>query len=64
LKLSELDRSKERRGRTPTELSESLRQYLYAKYVYRATAVAELQEDSREALRLASALGEQKVAEG
>src|ERR1700748_249745 len=37
LKLSELDRS-ERRERTPAELSESLRQYLYAKYVYRAIA--------------------------
>ena len=62
LKLSELDR-KERRGRTPTELSESLRQYLYAKYVYRAAVVAEL-EDPREALRLASILDEHKVAEG
>jgi len=35
LKLSELDRS-EHRERNRTELSESLRQYLYAKYVYRA----------------------------
>src|ERR1700755_10432 len=34
LKLSELNRS-ERRRQTPAELSESLRQYLYAKYVYR-----------------------------
>ncbi len=37
LKLSELNRS-ERRRQTPGELSESLRQYLYAKYVYRHTA--------------------------
>src|ERR1700733_522115 len=36
LKLSELDRT-ERRERTAAELSESLRQYLYAKYVYRPT---------------------------
>jgi hypothetical protein len=34
LKLSELDRT-ERRRQTTAELSESLRQYLYAKYVYR-----------------------------
>lgn len=37
LKLSELDRS-EMRERTPAQLSESLRQYLYAKYVYRAVS--------------------------
>jgi hypothetical protein len=36
LKLSELNRS-ERRRQSPLELSESLRQYLYAKYVYRHT---------------------------
>ena len=35
LKLVELDRS-DRARRSPAELSESLRQYLYAKYVYRA----------------------------
>jgi hypothetical protein len=35
LKLSELNRT-ERRRQNPAELSESLRQYLYAKYVYRA----------------------------
>jgi hypothetical protein len=34
LKLSELNRT-ERRRQNPAELSESLRQYLYAKYVYR-----------------------------
>src|SRR5262249_20063487 len=34
LKLSELDRTEHRR-RSSAELSESLRQYLYSKYVYR-----------------------------
>jgi hypothetical protein len=37
LKLSELNRT-ERRRQNPAELSESLRQYLYAKYVYRLAA--------------------------
>ena len=46
LKLSELDRT-ERRERSPAELSESLRQYLYAKYVYRA--IAETQPPARAA---------------
>src|SRR5580704_2739058 len=51
LKLSELDRT-ERRERTAAELSESLRQYLYAKYVYRA--IPETHLPPREpALRLA-----------
>ena len=50
LKLSELNRS-ERRRQTPGELSESLRQYLYAKYVYRPPA----HEDSpRSAVALAA----------
>src|ERR1700744_2373287 len=40
LKLSELNRS-ERKRQNPVELSESLRQYLYAKYVYRSTVNAE-----------------------
>lgn len=40
LKLSELNRT-ERRRQTPGELSESLRQYLYAKYVYRHPAPAD-----------------------
>jgi len=40
LKLSELNRT-ERRRQSPVELSESLRQYLYAKYVYRQAAQAE-----------------------
>src|SRR6516165_2654978 len=34
LKLGELDRT-ERRGRSPAELAESLRRYLYSKYLYR-----------------------------
>jgi hypothetical protein len=43
LKLSELERT-ERPRRTPAELLESLRQYLYAKYVYRPTASSEAQQ--------------------
>ena len=35
LKLSELDQTEHPRRRTAGELAESLRQYLYAKYVYR-----------------------------
>jgi hypothetical protein len=60
LKLSELDRT-ERRERTSAELSESLRQYLYAKYVYRAVAEAPL---PREALRLPIGPDQQELAEG
>jgi hypothetical protein len=41
LKLSELDRT-ERRRQTQAELSESLRQYLYAKYVYRPLGETDL----------------------
>ena len=51
LKLSELDRT-ERRRQTTAELSESLRQYLYAKYVYRPLGDNEL---PREPVRLVSA---------
>jgi hypothetical protein len=40
LKLSELNRS-ERKRQNPAELSESLRQYLYAKYVYRPVVQAD-----------------------
>src|ERR1700753_2877213 len=40
LKLSELNRT-ERKRQNPAELSESLRQYLYAKYVYRSAVHAE-----------------------
>lgn len=42
LKLSELEQT-ERPRRSPAELLESLRQYLYAKYVYRPAAVSEVQ---------------------
>jgi hypothetical protein len=62
LKLSELA-STERRERTPAELSESLRQYLYAKYVYRA--ISESHVSPREpALRLAVGPEQQELAEG
>ena len=60
LKLSELDRT-ERRRQSSAELSESLRQYLYAKYVYRPTAEAE----GPETVRLAAVASEQpEVLEG
>ena len=61
LKLSELDRT-ERPRRSPAELSESLRHYLYAKYVYRAAGNGNgngdgnRAETSREASRLALAV--------
>ena len=61
LKLSELDRT-ERRERTAAELSESLRQYLYAKYVYRA--VSESHVPREPALRLAVGPEQQELAEG
>jgi hypothetical protein len=62
LKLSELDRT-ERREQTAAELSESLRQYLYAKYVYRP--IAESHDAPREpALRLAVGPEQQELAEG
>lgn len=62
LKLSELDRT-ERRERTAAELSESLRQYLYAKYVYRAIAETHVPRDPP-ALRLAVGPEPQELAEG
>jgi hypothetical protein len=62
LKLSALDRS-ERRERTPAELSESLRQYLYAKYVYRAIPETHLPHEPP--LRLAAVGADSpKLAEG
>jgi hypothetical protein len=61
LKLSELDRT-ERRERSAAELSESLRQYLYAKYVYRAVAEPHLPREP--ALRLAVGSEPQELAEG
>jgi hypothetical protein len=60
LKLSELDRT-ERRERTAAELSESLRQYLYAKYVYRAIADSNV---PREPIRLPIGPDQQELAEG
>jgi len=57
LKLSELDRS-ERRRQSTAELSESLRQYLYAKYVYRPVVDSE----EPEAVRLAAVGPEQPEA--
>jgi hypothetical protein len=62
LKLGELDRS-ERRGRSASELSESLRRYLYSKYLYRYEPDPD-QEERREPLRLAVAAEHEKVAEG
>jgi hypothetical protein len=60
LKLSELNRS-ERRRQNSVELSESLRQYLYAKYVYRPAAPTE----SPQAIHLATVNPDQpEVLEG
>ena len=61
LKLSELDRT-ERRERSAAELSESLRQYLYAKYVYRAIPEPHLPREP--SLRLAVGSEPQELAEG
>lgn len=57
LKLSELDRS-ERPRQSAAELLESLRQYLYAKYVYRpaGTDAARGSEAARDPVRLAMAM--------
>jgi hypothetical protein len=60
LKLSELDRT-ERRRQTAAELSESLRQYLYAKYVYRALGETEV---AREPVRLSVAAEKTELLEG
>ncbi len=57
LKLSELA-STERRERTAAELSESLRQYLYAKYVYRA--IPESHVPREPSLRLAAGADQQQ----
>lgn len=61
LKLSELDRT-ERRERSAAELSESLRQYLYAKYVYRAISEPHLVREPP--LRLAVNGESKELAEG
>ncbi len=60
LKLSELGRT-ERRRQTTAELSESLREYLYAKYVYRAAPEAEA---AREPVRLAIGADNPEILEG
>ena len=61
--LSELA-STERRGRTAAELSESLRQYLYAKYVYRALSAVATVRDRPVRLALGPEQPEQELAEG
>ena len=62
LRLSELEQT-ERPRRSPSELLESLRQYLYAKYVYRSGTVPEAppRETRQEPVRLALAM-EQELA--
>jgi len=63
LKLCALDRS-EHRGQTPAELADSLRRYLYSKYLYGYEATPDF-EERRERLRLAATgTDHQKVAEG
>lgn len=59
LKLSALDRT-ERRGQSPADLAESLRRYLYAKYLYTEPSAVE----RRERLRLAPAAEAAEAAEG
>jgi hypothetical protein len=64
LKLSELERT-ERPRQTAGELLESLRQYLYAKYVYRHVSgsdSARSGEAPREPVRLALAAADQEIA--
>jgi hypothetical protein len=65
LKLSELDRT-DRKGEPPLKLSESLRQYLYAKYLYRHPTTPPAAEfgERREPLRLAVGADHPKTAEG
>jgi hypothetical protein len=60
LKLSALDRS-ERRRQSAAELSESLRQYLYAKYVYRSQAE---KDERREPVRLAVTSDQSELLKG
>jgi len=62
LKLSELDPSDQPRS-GKAELADSLRQYLYAKYVYRPVAGGETQraDNAREPVRLALA-ADQEIA--
>jgi hypothetical protein len=64
LKLSELEQN-ERPRRGPAELLESLREYLYAKYVYRpAAAEAQPGDAPRDAVRLALAVTARSPGEG
>ena len=60
LKLSELDRT-ERRRQSPAELSDSLRQYLYAKYVYRPI---EPEGPRANGAPVAVAMDQQEILEG
>jgi len=61
LRLSELEQT-ERPHRSPDELLDSLRQYLYAKYVYRPISSADgHREESREPVRLVAA-GDHEIA--
>jgi hypothetical protein len=60
LKLSELDRT-ERRRQSSAELSESLRQYLYAKYVYRPVSET---DGAAEAVQLAHGSEQTESLEG
>jgi hypothetical protein len=64
LMLSELDRTPQGRGQPPMELSKSLRQYLYAKYVYRAISAADsaLAEAKRDSARLNLAVKQPEIA--
>ena len=59
MKLSALDRT-ERRGQSPADLAESLRHYLYAKYLYTESSAA----DRRERLRLAAGTEQLEAVEG
>ncbi|MBV8784988.1 MAG: hypothetical protein JOZ67_12435 [Gammaproteobacteria bacterium] len=62
LKLSELDQQGERRGR---DLTDSVREYLYAKYLYRLVTPPAAPEaaERREALRLAGGTEHPELAE-
>jgi hypothetical protein len=64
LKLNQLDHRTERRGQSAAELAEALRQYLYAKYLYRNSAASEAEpDDRRESLHLANGNAILKLAE-
>jgi hypothetical protein len=66
LKLSELEQT-ERPRRGPVELLESLREYLYAKYVFRAAPAAEEEQPNdapQEAVRRALGVARRSTGEG